>query len=84
VFDAHYRAGAGILRIFCKAGRGRQNDEQDSQSTKDALRLAAAQPERSYPICVKRMESRTIKTNLLVSVQVEAICRGRIDRPPSA
>jgi hypothetical protein len=51
--DAHYRAGARILRVFRKAGRGRQSGEQEghSQSAKDALRLASAQPEGSYPIC---------------------------------
>lgn len=80
--DAHYRAG--ILRVFCKAGRGRQNDEQDSQSTKDALRWQLHSPSEVTLFAVKRLESRTIKTNLLVSVQVEAICRGRIGRPPSA
>src|SRR5467141_3037664 len=51
--DAHYRGGAGILRVFRKTGRGRQSGEQEghSQSTKDALRLASARPEGSYPIC---------------------------------
>jgi hypothetical protein len=79
-----YGARAGIVRVFRKAGRGRQSGEQEghSQSATDTLRLAAAQPEGCYCICGKVHGVTDCQNNLLVSF--EAICLGRINQQPPA
>jgi len=75
-------AGAGIVRVFRKAGRGRQSGEQEghSQSTTDTLRLADAQPEGCC-ICGEVLGVTDCQNNLLL-VSFEAICPSEAAKLP--
>jgi len=86
--DAHgyYRASAGIVRVFRRPGVDARavNRRATLKARRTLCGLKLHSPREVTLFAVKCMESRLIKTNLLVWVQVEAICRGRIDRPRSA
>jgi hypothetical protein len=76
----------GLAPAFCGSSARPGVDARTMNRTLKARRTPCGwqlhSPSEVTLFAVKRMESRTIKTNLLVSVQVEAICRGRIDGPP--